>query len=57
MESMGRFEYVISVLDDVLDTKRKKHILGGVCLSASLFFGGLAFTVLTLKGEDYEQDK
>lgn len=52
---MGRIEYVLTVLDAIIDTKRKKHILGGVCLSASLFFGGLAFTVLTLKGEEDEQ--
>lgn len=42
-------EAIISILDDTLDTKRKQHIVGGVLLSISLFFGGLAFTTMTLK--------
>lgn len=36
----------------MLDSKRKRHILGGALVSVSLLFGGLAFTVLTLKTED-----
>lgn len=39
------------LVDSALDTKRKRHIIGGTLLSASLFFGGLAFTVMSLKGE------
>ena len=46
---MQAFDVVIEVIDSMLDTKRKRHIMGGVLLSTSLFFGGLAFTVLTLK--------
>lgn len=46
---MGMFEYVINVVDAVLDTKQKRHILGGVLLSTSLFFGGLALTVMSVK--------
>jgi hypothetical protein len=48
---MGRFELILSMVDSVLDTKRKRHIIGGILLSASLFFGGLAFTVITIKTE------
>lgn len=44
-------EAVISMLDYSLDTKRKRHIVGGALLSISLFFGGLAFTAMTLKTE------
>ena len=33
----------------MLDTKRKRHIAGGIMLSASLLFGGLALTVVTIK--------
>lgn len=29
-----------------MDGKRKRHITGGILLSASLLFGGLALTVL-----------
>ena len=53
MESIGR---IVSVLDLTLDTKRKRHITGGVLLSISLLFGGLAFTVITIKKENvYER--
>ena len=46
---MESFEFMMSVIDSVLDTKRKRHILGGTLLSASLFFGGLAITVMSIK--------
>ena len=35
---MDGLENVISVLDYVLDTKRKRHIMGGILLSVSFFF-------------------
>ena len=41
------------MLDHSLDTKKKRHITGGgVLLSISLLFGGLAFTIITIKTED-----
>lgn len=49
---MYRFEEIISVLDQALDTKAKRHIAGGVLLSISFLFGGLALTIMTLKTED-----
>lgn len=39
-----------------LSTKKKRHITGGVFLSLSLFFGGLAVTAITLKPDDKEND-
>ena len=44
-------------MDYILDTKRKRHITGGILLSASLLFGGLALTVMTIKteGDNNEQ--
>lgn len=39
-----------------LSTSKKRHITGGVFLSLSLFFGGLAVTAITLKPEDKEND-
>lgn len=42
------FEALINVLDYSLDTKSKRHIAGGILLSISLLFGGLAFTTLTI---------
>lgn len=46
---MDRLEDIISMLDHALNTKKKRHIAGGVLMSISLFFGGLSVTVLTLK--------
>lgn len=55
---MNRLEGVIASLDYLLGTKRKRHIMGGILLSASLLFAGLAFTVITLKTEeDNESDE
>ncbi len=49
---MNEFESVVAVLDCMLDTKRKRHIAGGILLSVSLLFGGLALTVMTIKNEE-----
>lgn len=40
------------MLDLSLDTRKKRHIVGGVLLSVSLLFGGLAITVMTIKTEE-----
>lgn len=46
---MDFLEILVYQLDNMLDTKRKRHIVGGVLLSASALFGGLAITVFTIK--------
>ena len=46
------FENMVAVLDFTLDSKRKRHIVGGILLSVSMLFGGLALTAMTLKGEE-----
>ena len=48
---MYDIERVLSVLDNMLDTERKRHIAGGILLSISMLFGGLALTVMTTKME------
>ncbi len=48
---MEGFANLISMMDYVLDTKRKRHITGGILLSAALLFGGLAITVMSIKDE------
>ena len=53
---MNRLEGFIVTLDYVLNTKRKKHITGGILMSMSLLFAGLAVTVLSLKTENKEDD-
>lgn len=48
---MEGFANLISMMDYVLDTRRKRHITGGILLSAALLFGGLAITVMSIKDE------
>lgn len=47
------FEEVIETVDSAVSTTRKRHIVGGVLLSVSLLFAGLAITAITLKQEEY----
>lgn len=54
---MNRFETGLSILDFALETKRKRHIIGGILLSAALLFGGLAYTVITLKTDSNDDDE
>lgn len=49
MESMKR---LISTIDQLISTKSKRHIIGGILLSASIFLGGLALTVVSAKVEE-----
>lgn len=54
---MDGFANFISMLDYVLDTKRKRHITGGLLLSGALLFGGLAMTVMSIRDEDEEEEE
>ncbi len=45
---MGNIQKVIDELNYLLSDKNKKHIIGGILISISLFFAGLAVTSLTL---------
>lgn len=49
-------ENFITNVDYILDTRRKRHITGGILLSASLLFGGLAITVMTIKEGDISDE-
>lgn len=53
---MHKLEDLVEMLDHALNTKTKRHITGGVLLSISLLFGGLAVTIMTLKSEDIERE-
>ena len=52
---MDRFEGILSMLDYSLNTRRKRHIMGGILMSVSLLFGGLAVTIMTLKTEEEDR--
>lgn len=50
---MDFLENLVASLDYMLDAKRKRHITGGILISVSALFGGLALTVMTItKGDD-----
>ena len=49
---MYGFEEILAMLDRSLNTRKKRHITGGVMLSISLLFGGLALTIMTIKNEN-----
>lgn len=54
---MYRFEEIMSMLDHMLNTREKRHIAGGVLMSISLLFGGLAVTIITIKTEEKPNEK
>ena len=54
---MERIEESINTITRILKTNKSRHIVGGVLLSMSLFFGGLAVTVLTMKKEENEENE
>ena len=45
------------MIDHSLNTRRKRHIAGGVIMSISLLFGGLAITIMTIKTEENDNEK
>lgn len=49
---MDKVDSIITMLDIIVDTQRKRHIAGGILLSMSLLFGGLAITIITIKKEN-----
>lgn len=51
---MEGLERILTMLDRSLNTKKKRHIAGGVLMSISLLFGGLALTVMTTRQEEPE---
>ena len=54
---MDRLGEIVSMLDYALNTKTKRHIAGGILMSISLLFGGLALTIITLKPEEDSDER
>lgn len=54
---MKQLEGVMLSLDYALNSKRKRHILGGILMSAALLFAGLSVTIITLKHEEKNSDE
>lgn len=53
---MNKLEGIIVSLEYLLNNKKKRHIMGGILMSASLLFAGLAITIITLKQEENDYD-
>ena len=49
---MEGIDNIIYMLDEMLDTQRKRHITGGILLSISALFGGLAIAVMSIGKEE-----
>lgn len=52
---MDRLGELVTTIDKILNTQTKRHIAGGILMSISLLFGGLAVTIITLKEETTEE--
>lgn len=48
-------ENLITAIDYTLNIRRKRHIVGGILLSVSFLFGGLAFTALTIRKDEEDE--
>jgi hypothetical protein len=55
--NMEGFANLVSMLDYAVNTRRKRHITGGLLISAALLFGGLAITVMSVKDEEEDYDE
>ena len=49
---MDRVKRFVITLEHLVSTKKKRHIVGGILLSTSIFLGGLALTVMSAKFEE-----
>ncbi|RHT38424.1 histidine kinase [Firmicutes bacterium AM31-12AC] len=53
---MERLEKNFAVLGHILRNKKNRHIAGGLLISMSIFFGGLAITVMTINTNEMEEE-
>ncbi len=53
---MDGFANLVSMMDYVVNTRRKRHITGGLLISAALLFAGLAITVMSVGDEEGEYE-
>lgn len=52
---MENLESFLDMMDYILNNNRKRHLMGGILLSMSALFGGLAITVMTTKKESDDE--
>lgn len=51
---MEYLDNLLTTLDYILNSKRKRHIVGEILISMSTLFAGLAVTVMSIKEDDDE---
>lgn len=51
------FDNILNSIDYILNTSKKRHIVGGVLLSASALLGGLALTIMTIRRDEQEYEE
>lgn len=49
---MNHTKRLVATLEHLVSTAKRRHIVGGILLSASIFLGGLALTVMSTKVEE-----
>lgn len=54
---MLSIQEIVYLVDYSLNSKRKRHITGGVLISVAMLFAGLAIITITVKREDEEYDE
>lgn len=52
---MERTKRLLLTIEHLVATRSKRHIVGGILLSTSIFLGGLALTVLSTKVEEKDE--
>ena len=53
---MDQISYFLSGMDYILDSKRKRHLVGGFLLSVSSMFFGIAITIITLSSKKESEE-
>lgn len=49
---MERLEVLLYWIDGTLETRKRRHIVGGILMSVSFLFCGLAATVMIINKEE-----
>lgn len=54
---MYYIENFLMIVEGLLTTKRRRHLTGGILISLSALFGGLAVTALTVRPEEEKENE
>lgn len=52
---MERMKRVLTMIEHLISTNNRRHIIAGALLSTALFAGGLAATVLSIRIEETDE--